>query len=78
MPTLPSNTDSYQGKLQFHIVSRITAAPIENASVQISYTGIPENILEQLSTDNSGRTDTIDLPAPPLEYSLDPNSGQQP
>ena len=78
MPTLPSNTDSYQGKLQFRIVSRITAAPIENASVQISYTGIPENIPEQLNTDNSGRTDTIDLPAPPLEYSLDPNSGQQP
>lgn len=78
MPTLPSNTDSYQGKLQFRIVSRITAAPIENASVQISYTGIPENILEQLNTDSSGQTDTIDLPAPPLEYSLDPDSGQQP
>lgn len=66
------------GHLQINITSEVTAAPIEDASVSISYTGVPDNTLEQLTTDTSGQTDTIDLDAPPIEYSLDAANEIQP
>ena len=34
--------------------------------------------MEELTTDSSGQTDTINLPAPPLEYSLDETNELQP
>ena len=67
-----------KGQLQINLVSDITAFPIANAQISISYTGIPEDQIEQLTTDSSGQTDTIDLAAPPLEYSLDPENEIQP
>mgnify|MGYP003300492416 CR=1 FL=1 len=36
------------GRLRVALTSRITSVPIEGATVQISYTGVPENILEEL------------------------------
>lgn len=66
------------GKLQINVVSGITAVPIENATINISYTGVPENSLEQITTDSSGQTETIDLPAPPVEYSLEAENDIQP
>ena len=35
-----------KGKLQIQITSQVTAFPIQNAQVSISYTGVPENTLE--------------------------------
>ncbi|MCI8293653.1 MAG: peptidoglycan-binding protein [Hespellia sp.] len=69
---------TYQGQLQLNVVSQITSVPIENATINISYTGIPGETLEQLTTNSSGQTETIDLPAPPLEYSLNPSIEEQP
>ena len=43
-----------------------------------SYTGVPDSILEELHTDSSGQTETIELNAPPLEYSLNPAIEEQP
>ena len=51
---------------------------MENATVTISYTGDPENPLQVLTTDDSGQTPEVQLPAPPLELSLDPEATQQP
>lgn len=56
---------------------RVTAlseqnVPIENAAVDISYTGDPDSILEEVHTDSSGQTDILSLNAPPVEYSLSP------
>lgn len=48
-------------------------APIANATVTITATGDPQNVIEQLTTDASGLTSEVDLPAPPLDYSLAPN-----
>lgn len=70
------NIDS--GKLNIQITSTINSYPIEGASVKISYTGVPENTLENLYTNSSGQTETIELAAPPVEYSLDENNYQQP
>lgn len=67
-----------KGQLKINITSEITSAPVADASISISYTGVPENSLEQLTTDSSGQTDTIDLEAPPLDYSFNPDSENQP
>lgn len=67
-----------KGKLQINITSEITAVPIRDATISISYTGIPESTLEQLTTNSSGQTETIELDAPPLDYSLDPSIEEQP
>ena len=66
------------GQLKINLTSRIHAHPIENARISISYTGVPDETLEELTTDSSGQTDTIHLPAPPIEYSLDETNELQP
>lgn len=64
------------GKLQIQVTSQLRAAPVENAVVDISSTGEPDQILEELKTDSVGRVDTLELEAPPEEYSLQPGSMQ--
>ena len=77
--SLPNPQDTPdKGRLQVNIVSVITAIPIADAKISISYTGVPDSELEQLETDSSGQTETIDLAAPPVEYSLNPENEQQP
>lgn len=67
-----------KGKLKIQINSEITSFPIADASISISYTGVPEQTLEQVTTDSSGQTETLELAAPPLEYSLNPTIESQP
>lgn len=68
-----------KGKLRIAVTSEITSYPVEDASVSIFYTGVPEeHPLEQLKTDRSGMTEEIELDTPPLEYSLDPKIQAQP
>lgn len=67
-----------RGKLQICVTSEITAFPVENATISISYTGVPDSTLEQLQTNNSGQTEIIELDTPPLEYSLNPTIEEQP
>lgn len=64
------------GRLQVFVNTRLQSRPISQASVTISYTGNPTETLEQLTTDSNGRTPVLDLPTPPLEYSLAPNENQ--
>ncbi len=68
----------YAGSLKISVVSSIDLTPVANATVVISYTGDPESPVETLMTDSSGQTETIELPAPPLSYSLDPEQLNQP
>lgn len=72
------NETSYRGSLQINVTSEITSYPIQDATVSISYTGEPDSTLEQLKTDSSGQTETVDLASPPLEYSLNPQIEEQP
>lgn len=64
------------GKLQIHITSARGAEPIPGAKVEISYTGEPQRIMEELTTNSSGQTDEVELAAPPLEYSVEPSEPQ--
>lgn len=67
-----------KGKLRIAVTSEITSYPVADATISISYTGVPENILEKLQTDSSGQTEEIELAAPPIEYSLNQESDRQP
>ena len=64
------------GKLQIQVTSQLRATPVEDAVVDISSTGEPDQVLEELKTDSVGRVDTLDLEAPPEEYSLEPGGMQ--
>ena len=55
-----------KGKLTVHVTSTLGYIPVQNATVSISYTDTGTT-MEQLQTDSSGQTETIELPAPPLE-----------
>ena len=65
-----------RGRLQIVVQSTLRNIPIENATIKISYSGNPNQIIEEVRTDSSGQTTVLDLPTPPLEYSLTPDSPQ--
>ena len=56
--------------------SNTGAKPISDASVEISYTGDPESVIEKIETNEDGQTEDIELAAPPLEYSMSPGENQ--
>lgn len=62
------------GRLQIQVQSQ--ARPVEDARIAISYSGEPESTVEQVTTDENGRTEELTLAAPPLEYSMEPSSSQ--
>lgn len=65
-----------EGTLQLYVLSSIRNQPVEDASVQISYTGDPDSVIEEVKTDANGMIPEIQLPAPPLEYSMAPSEYQ--
>ena len=65
-----------KGRLQVVVQSSIGSRPIDRAEISVSYTGEPGNILEKVQTDNSGNSPTLELSAPPLEYSMSPGEYQ--
>ncbi len=62
------------GKLQINVFDQTIASPLSNTTVSISATENPETILEEIVTNISGKSDVINLEAPPLEYSLQAGS----
>lgn len=66
------------GTLKISVVSSLGMIPVENATVTITYTGVPDSPLRVLTTDSSGQTPIIELPAPPLELSLQSDNEEQP
>ncbi len=63
--------DAFQGNLQINVTIEGQLIPVENATVTIYDTGNPDQIVEQTTTNSSGQTDFISLPAPNPEYSLE-------
>lgn len=64
------------GQLKISLVESGSERPVSGASVEISSTGEPDQILERLMTDSSGQTETVELEAPPMEYSMEPTDEQ--
>ena len=66
------------GSVRITVTSSVGQIPVENATVSVSYTGDPDAPLLVLTTDSSGQTPVVELPAPAVELSLSPESETQP
>lgn len=73
----------YPAQMETQSIGRLRARittdnmlPIENATVSVSLPSAPDNILDQLTTDEAGLTEEISLPAPPPDYSQEPATEQ--
>ena len=60
-----------EGSLSVHLTGLLNE-PISDASIEISFTGDPDNIIEDISTDENGISESVVLPAPPVSNSLAP------
>lgn len=64
------------GQLQVSTVSFADGKAIPDVKVSISYTGEPDRVIEELTTNVSGKTGSVELSAPSLEYSMEPSANQ--
>ncbi len=62
-----------QGFLQVKVTTESPVVPISGARVRIS-DPTDGTVLQELTTNSSGQTEPVDLPTPPLEYSV--NAGE--
>lgn len=67
---------SYRGYLRINTSSFDTSGAVPGAKVSISYSGEPDNVIEEIDTDENGNSIDIPLPAPKLEYSMEPGVNQ--
>ena len=65
-----------KGFFQAKVVSMVGNSPISGATVRVTDINYPDQIIEELTTDTSGLTETITLDTPPLEYSMTPSANQ--
>lgn len=63
------------GSLRVDVTDR-NGRPIDGATAEISITGEPESTLESIQTDSNGQTESVELPAPPFEYTENPGVTQ--
>ncbi len=77
-PILRSQDLPDTGTFQVNVVSDATGLPISGAQVEIQSSQDMEGtpVMESLSTDPSGQTEELSLPAPPLELSMTPSEIQ--
>lgn len=64
------------GKLNVNVVSSQDNVPISGATVRIADINNSENTIEETTTNSQGQIATLDLEAPPLEYSLEPGGNK--
>lgn len=64
------------GKLKISVTTEQGYTPISGVRIEIADMGNPSDTLEVLETDTSGISETVDLDAPPLEYSMEPSDNQ--
>ncbi len=67
---------AYAGSLKISVVSTVGMLPIANATVTISITGDPDAPIMTLTTNRSGQTPVVELPAPALALSQAPSDEQ--
>ncbi len=67
-----------KGFLRVSVYDQSEGRPINNIEVVIEGAGENGNVIERLITDSSGNTEQIDLSAPNIEYSFEPQSEVRP
>lgn len=65
-----------QGKLQIRVITIIGNRPVSNAAVRVYISGEPDQPLYDLTTNESGLTDELELEAPDIAYSISPSEPQ--
>lgn len=71
---MPATMDTQSfGSLRINVNSSVRNLPLENINISISYTDEPGRTIGNFTTNNNGQTESIELPAPALEYSLEPS-----
>ena len=55
------------GYFRANVTSQRNSRPISGATIQISDINNPEDILEEITTDQNGQSETVSLGAPPLD-----------
>ncbi len=64
------------GRFRADVTSILASRPLEGATVSISSASDPGRVIEELQTDNIGRTEEVELPAPNIDYSMEPSDVQ--
>lgn len=62
------------GRLQINVFDETIAMPLSGATATVSLTSDPTNIIRETITNVSGKSDVIELEAPPIDYSLEPGA----
>lgn len=65
-----------EGQLRIRLYNEANGAPVTNARVIVTYTGGPQDTIEELTSDSSGVVEPVILRTPPLEYSMQPQDRQ--
>lgn len=76
MDFIGNQTSVSFGTIQTRIISSVGFLPVKGATVTYTFTGDPASPFRTLSTDESGLTEIVSIPAPELAYSLTPGSPQ--
>lgn len=66
------------GFLRVSVYDENEGRPLNNVTVEISTVGEDSRVIERVVTDSSGNTEQIDLNAPDIEYSLEPEPEVRP
>lgn len=70
---IKAETPAYSGNLTINVTSSVGFIPIDNATITISYSGDPNSVVQTLTTNESGLTETVSLPSPSLSLSTEPS-----
>jgi peptidoglycan hydrolase-like protein with peptidoglycan-binding domain len=63
----------YNGSLEIRVTSSVGFIPIKNATIKISYSERPNDVIKTVTTDESGLSNTFTLPSPKPLYSDEPS-----
>jgi hypothetical protein len=76
-PVYPTEVSTQSmGKLFVHVTSLLGERPVVGAKISISYTGMPASPFETATTNGNGQIIPIELPAPKVDYSMEPSANQ--
>lgn len=65
-----------KGKMRINVYDKQQGIPLADARISLAYTGNPERIINEITTDSEGAVNLDDLPTPPVEYSMEPGENQ--
>ena len=65
-----------KGKMRINVYDKQQGTPLADARISLAYTGNPERIINEITTDSEGAVNLDALLTPPVEYSMEPGENQ--